>query len=582
MNTIDASIPLQAGQGVQPSQQMDLGKMLSLAKIAEAMKQKSAIKNVFAQPGNMDNGQLTQQGISQLYQVDPEEAIALQDAQAQRDLREQQIKDAQFKRQRGYVDAISEEAAPLWQKYDGLLKSGIKPEEAATIMQEDWTAARDRLKGLPQEVLSSIPERFDPAKLQQSVTLADKLRLQDAERKDAKDQRDERRINLSERKEDVTERRLAASEGNRGDPNAAGWQILTDPSNKDESGAPVQYRYNTRTAQATTLDGKPYTPGGAAKVSSGAAKDDSYGSPVQATITGPDGQPQQVLAQQNKKTGQWVSADEKRTPIQGVTKTDTASTAAPPPGDPNVEETARAIAHYQMAPLQGFVMRSPYGQSVMARALQLNPDYQATEFGSRSKAVKDFATGKQGQMIQSFNTSIAHLNTMQRLADALQNHDIQGINRLSNYWKEQTGEEAPTNFDTAKAIVGDEIIKAIVGSGGALADRENAQNQISRAKSPEQLAGVIGTYKELMAGQLRSLKKTYETTTGLKNFDERLFDDTKEELGNLDRGKKPAGQNAAKSAAVPPAYKDKPDGTVLYDGKGFAYRKKGDQLELIE
>ena len=68
-------------------------------------------------------------------------------------------------------------------------------------------------------------------------------------------------------------------------------------------------------------------------------------------------------------------------------------------------------------------------------------------------------------------------------------------------------------------------------AGGAWADRENAQNQINRAESPEQLKSVIKTYKELMGGQLKGLKKQYEDTTGRKDFDTRLSDDTKTELG---------------------------------------------------
>lgn len=47
------------------------------------------------------------------------------------------------------------------------------------------------------------------------------------------------------------------------------WQILTDPTQKDADGNPVQYRYNPVTSQATTLDNKPFAPGGAAKMGGG-------------------------------------------------------------------------------------------------------------------------------------------------------------------------------------------------------------------------------------------------------------------------------------------------------------------------
>lgn len=156
----------------------------------------------------------------------------------------------------------------------------------------------------------------------------------------------------------------------------------------------------------------------------------------------------------------------------------------------------------------------------------------AADFGSTGKSVGAFSTGKQGDLIRSFNVGISHLNTLDGLVDALGNHDMQAFNKIGNAVAAQTGNPAPTNFDAAKAIVGDEIIKAIVGGGGALADRENAQNQIDRANSPQQLRGVINTYKKLMAGQLGGLKKQYTDTTHRNNFDSRLSPEARSELEN--------------------------------------------------
>ena len=154
----------------------------------------------------------------------------------------------------------------------------------------------------------------------------------------------------------------------------------------------------------------------------------------------------------------------------------------------------------------------------------------SADFGATGKSVGAFSTGKQGDLIRSFNVGIAHLNTLDGLVGALGNGNIQAFNKLANAYQQQTGNPAPANFDAAKAIVGDEIIKAIVGGGGALADRENAQNQINRANSPQQLAGVIKTYKTLMAGQLEGLKKQYSDTTHRNNFDARLSPEARAEL----------------------------------------------------
>lgn len=224
------------------------------------------------------------------------------------------------------------------------------------------------------------------------------------------------------------------------------WQILTDPKTQ------TQYRYDLDSGKALTLDGQPFTPGGAAKINGG------------GTARSPAALAASMYVQEH----------------------------------PNA--SAQDVAQF------------------------------AADYGKTIKSNAAFATGKQGDLVRSFNVAVSHLNTLDGLVDALGNGDVQALNKFGNAIAQQTGKPAPTNFDAAKAIVGDEIIKAIVGGGGALADRENAQNQISRANSPAQLRGVIATYKDLMAGQLRGLKKQYTDTTGRDDFDKRLSPEAIHEL----------------------------------------------------
>ncbi len=186
--------------------------------------------------------------------------------------------------------------------------------------------------------------------------------------------------------------------------------------------------------------------------------------------------------------------------------------------NPSVDTTAQAIADYKLPPLSGFAMKTPWGQQVTARVMTLNPQYSAQDYVSGAKAVKDFATGKQGNSVRSFNVALSHLDTLDKLADALNNKDTVAVNRVGNFVAQQTGSSAPTNFESAKKIVGDEIVKAIIGSGGGVSDREAAARTISAASSPAQLKGVINTYRQLMQGQLGGLEQQYEQTTGRKDF----------------------------------------------------------------
>jgi hypothetical protein len=169
------------------------------------------------------------------------------------------------------------------------------------------------------------------------------------------------------------------------------------------------------------------------------------------------------------------------------------------------------------------------------------------DIGSRTKAVKDFSTGKQGQQVNAFNTAIDHLGTMSKLSDALQNNDVKAINTLGNTVARQTGEPAPTNFNAAKQIVTAEIIKAVVASGGGVTERQEAERNFADANSPQQLKGIIDTYKQLLGGQLNSLSLQYENTTGRKDFNTKLTPEAKNTVSKL-RGETPATAGALSAA----------------------------------
>lgn len=240
-----------------------------------------------------------------------------------------------------------------------------------------------------------------------------------------------------------------------------------------------------------------------------------------------------------------------------------------------VENVAGLIASGRMAPLGQMAMRSPFGAAVMSRVAELNPTFRAQDFGTSSKAERDFATGKQGNSVRSFNVSISHLDTLGQLADALHNKDVQGINKIGNYFATQSGSPAPTNFDAAKKVVADEVVKAIVGSGGGVHDREEAARVIAAANSPAQLKGVIKTYQDLMVGQLGGLEQQYRTTTNRDDFNKYLSPQAQSMFHPTGQapagGAKPAAQK--EFAMLPPAAQY--DGRRMQAGNGTTYRSVG-------
>jgi len=138
--------------------------------------------------------------------------------------------------------------------------------------------------------------------------------------------------------------------------------------------------------------------------------------------------------------------------------------------------------------------------------------------------------GKQGNEVRSFNTALNHLETLDRLAQALNNKDIQGYNRIANAWAKQVGAVAPASWDAAVKVVGDELAKAIVGAGvTAAGDREEISRAVSSNLTPSQWAskgGVSDTYKDLMTGKISELQRMYEGGGGSRQKFEQLLSPT--------------------------------------------------------
>jgi len=208
--------------------------------------------------------------------------------------------------------------------------------------------------------------------------------------------------------------------------------------------------------------------------------------------------------------------------------------------------------------------KNPGMQKIANAVYQVDPTYDA----NRYTAMQQFTNpnSKTAQAIKSFNVGLAHLDTLSNLADALNNGDTKAINAVGNTVQTQLGVPAPTNFEAAKQIVADEIIKAIVGAGGGVGDRENAQKQISAASSPEQLHGVIDTYKTLMKGQLGGIEQQYQNATGKTDFAKRMLSPEAQAAINPVANTMSTNTSAVTSTPKIGQTMASPSGTYLFNG----------------
>ncbi|WP_156528896.1 hypothetical protein [Caballeronia udeis] len=191
-------------------------------------------------------------------------------------------------------------------------------------------------------------------------------------------------------------------------------------------------------------------------------------------------------------------------------------------GDPALYEPyAQAVAKGQMPPPSNRT-QTPATQAFQARVLQINPNYDAKDYEAKQQAVNSFASGPHGDILRSQAVAINHLGQLNTLVDALGNGNMPIVNQVANEWAKQNGGTAPTNFDAAKPIVTDEVMKAVLGAGGALGDRDTAQKALDSALTTPQLKGVLNQYTGLLYGQRQGLAQQYQTATGRTDFESRF------------------------------------------------------------
>jgi len=241
---------------------------------------------------------------------------------------------------------------------------------------------------------------------------------------------------------------------------------------------------------------------------------------------------------------------------------------------PGFETRAQDIAQGRV-PIPSLNQRNPFvnrlNTALYDRAKQYNPALTANDFrvnqtnmlsGPRANAAAAsttarleasidpmtarrteiaFAVGTQGNSVASLNRAIDHLSVLEKLTKALQNKEINIINKYKNYIQSELGSPAPTNFDAARQIIGQEIVKAVVTNGGGVQEREETKAYIDKARSEDQLFGLVHTYERLMAGQLHGLQQQYQGGGGRKDFEKTfLRPETRETLERIYSGDIPS------------------------------------------
>lgn len=205
--------------------------------------------------------------------------------------------------------------------------------------------------------------------------------------------------------------------------------------------------------------------------------------------------------------------------------------------DPGMEAIAQAIARGDQPP-QDYSVRNPAGKLINARAAIIAGGDLIGKTGveERKAGKMEFSPkGTAGKSLIALDTATGHLAHLQDLGTALQNGDVQAINRVSNYFQTQTGVPGANNFELVKNFVIPEIIKTAKGAGQITEGEEKQLSKlIGDMSSPEQIQGFVSQASHIMGSKIQALNPVYQRYFGQEaSVGDRLRPETRQLLQGI-------------------------------------------------
>lgn len=278
MADLDPNIILDATKTQAPTANDNTQGLVSMFSLASAIKKQrqdtlkqNTLLKVFSDPNSVDptTGLPTPKATQAIMAVDPETGLKLRDANLDAQVKRAQLQHYQTDAGKANFDFMAQTAGIGADAYDDAIKAGKTPQQAAMVGQAARNeAVKNNGGAISDDVADGILSKpFDPAGAK-ALAMTDKEYATRAQQK-IMDKNAADRLAYQEKHGD---QQFGAEMAKLSQTGNSKWQVLTDPPHKGADGQDVpatQYRYNPENAQATTLDGKPYSPAGAAKLGGG-------------------------------------------------------------------------------------------------------------------------------------------------------------------------------------------------------------------------------------------------------------------------------------------------------------------------
>jgi soluble lytic murein transglycosylase-like protein len=158
----------------------------------------------------------------------------------------------------------------------------------------------------------------------------------------------------------------------------------------------------------------------------------------------------------------------------------------------------------------GTVLRSAYGQQLVAAARHINPNVDATSYPSRLAVSKSVAAGPLGNSTNAFNTALQHANA---LVEANQSMDVSNLPIVGSVDAAKLKLERNNAYNTflaGRMPFASEMARAYKGGAPAEGEIEQYYNMLDPADGQKAIAQRLQTYTDFLYSKALANARQYQ------------------------------------------------------------------------
>jgi len=190
-----------------------------------------------------------------------------------------------------------------------------------------------------------------------------------------------------------------------------------------------------------------------------------------------------------------------------------------------INQRAMAVARGDMKPPTGREMRSPEGQAIIAKVLEINPNWSQMTYDVTKSSLTQL--DRQQNMVGAFEkTALKNLDVALEYGMKVNNTQVPVFNRWKNAgMKSIAGDADVAAFNAATETFANEFAKIMSGATGAAAATEGAraeaQSLLNSAMSWDQFKEVANVMRRDMTNRMQSFEEQkFELKTSLRALED--------------------------------------------------------------